>query len=224
MNKKILLGIVSIATLAFLGACGNGMTKDTSTNMTNQASSSIASVNNDQSAASSTSASANSESNSSISSTSSLLNQTFKVSLDDAIQLFLAEHIDTVITSIEFDQNFGVYGYKIEGVDNTKDYELFIDANTKEVSREREELLDYEDANGVAKKNDALTLDKIISPKKAMETAFLETNKQGDITEWKLSQEVQTTFYEVTIRNGTNETEVKINSVSGTLLQTEQDD
>ena len=153
-----------------------------------------------------------------------LLNQEFKVSLDDAIQLFSKEHPDVAITSIEFDTNFGAYGYKIEGVDDAKEYELFIDADTKEISKQKEERLDSEDANGAARKNDALLLDNIISPQKAMEAAFSEANKQGDITEWKLSQEVQKTFYEVTIKNGSNETEVKIDSVSGDILQTEQDD
>ncbi len=212
MKKKIFIGLVSIATVTVLGACGNGMTKETSTNTDNQATSN------------SKVASSTSESSLSTDTSASLLNQEFKVSLDESIQLFSTEHPDAAITSIEFDQNFGVHGYKIEGVDNSKEYELFIDANTKEVSREREELLDSEDANGVAKKNDALVLDNLISPQKAMEIAFSEMNKQGDITEWKLSQEVQTTFYEVIIRNGTNETEVKIDSISGNLLQTEQDD
>ncbi|MBC9788205.1 MULTISPECIES: PepSY domain-containing protein [Carnobacterium] len=212
MNKKIVLGMISIATVALLGACGNGNTKETSTN------------NNNQATSSSQVASSTTESSPSTTSTSSLLNQEFKVSLDDAIQLFSKEHPDVAITSIEFDTNFGAYGYKIEGVDDAKEYELFIDADTKEISKQKEERLDSEDANGAARKNDALLLDNIISPQKAMEAAFSEANKQGDVTEWKLSQEVQKTFYEVTIKNGSNETEVKIDSVSGDILQTEQDD
>lgn len=212
MNKKIIIGIVSIATVAVLGACGNGNTKDTSTNTNNQATSS------------SQATTSTSENTPNTSSASSLLNKEFKVSLDDAIQVFSNEHPDVAITSIEFDTNFGTYGYKIEGVDDSNEYELFINADTKEVSKQREERLDSEDANGVARKNDALALDKIISPQKAMEAAFSEVNKQGDITEWKLSQEVQKTFYEIKIKNGSNETEVKVDSVSGTVLQTEQDD
>lgn len=211
MNKKIVIGMISIAAAALLGACGNGNTKDTSTNS------------NDQATSSSQVVSSANESSLSTASTSSLLDQEFKVSLDEAIQLYSKEHPDAAITSIEFDKRLGAYGYKIEGVDDSKEYELFIDADTKKMSKQREERLDSEDANGVAKKNDALLLDNIISPQEAMEAAFSEASNQGDITEWKLNQEIQKTFYEVTVKNRLNETEIKIDSVNGTVLQTERD-
>lgn len=203
MNKKIIIGIVSVASMVILGACGNGNTNETTTNTDNQTSSSSKVSTSDNS------------------STSSLLSQEFEVSLDDAIGLFKTEHPDVAITSIEFDKNFGAYGYKIEGVDDTKEYELFIDAHTSEISKKREENVDSE---GAARRNDALVLDNIISPQKAMEIAFSEVSEQGDITQWKLNQEIQSTFYEVTIRNKRNDSEIKIDSVSGTILETEQDD
>ncbi|WP_257963776.1 hypothetical protein [Carnobacterium maltaromaticum] len=40
MNKKLVIGMISIATVVLLGACGNGNTKETSTNNNNQATSS----------------------------------------------------------------------------------------------------------------------------------------------------------------------------------------
>lgn len=198
MNKKIMIGIISTAIVVILGACGN--MKDTSTN------------NNKATFSSQTM------------STSSLLNQDFKISLDDAIQLFSKELPDVAITSIEFDKSFGNYGYKIEGVDEIKEYEIFVDADTKEKSKQREERLDAEDANGVARKNNALLLDNIISPEKAMKIAFSEIKKKGDIIDWKLSQEMQKTYYEVTVKNRLSKTEVKIDSVSGAVLKIEQDD
>ena len=206
MDKKVIIGMVSVASMVILGACGNGNTNETTTNTDNQTSSSSKVSTSDNS------------------STSSLLSQEFEVSLDDAIGLFKTEHPDVAITSIEFDKNFGAYGYKIEGVDDTKEYELFIDSHTSEISKKREENIDSEDGDGAARRNDALVLDNIISPQKAMEIAFSEVSEQGDVTEWKLNQEIQSTFYEVSIRNGRNDSEIKIDSVSGTILETEQDD
>ena len=70
MDKKVIIGMVSVASMVILGACGNGNTNETTTNTDNQTSSSSKVSTSDNS------------------STSSLLSQEFEVSLDDAIGLF----------------------------------------------------------------------------------------------------------------------------------------
>lgn len=236
MKKKIVFGMISIVTVSLLGACKIGDTNGQLTNNNHTKSSSpivsSASKNSSSTIENIKDSSKNdkdkevvssaSESNSSI--IYDLINQEFEVSLDDAIQLVLDEHPDVVITSIEFNKNLGAYGYEIEAVDDVKEFELFIDANTKEIKKQKEELLDFEDRNGIAKKNDVLLLDNIISPEQAMEIAYSEVNKKGEVTEWELSKKNHNVYYEVIIKNNSNETEVKIDSVNGYILQTKQGD
>ncbi len=45
----------------------------------------------------------------------------------------------------------GNYFYQVEGVDDTNEFELKIDAETKETSEERTEKLDADEQNGVKK-------------------------------------------------------------------------
>ncbi|MDT2645967.1 PepSY domain-containing protein [Enterococcus dongliensis] len=71
------------------------------------------------------------------------------VSVADAIKAYQEAYPDSDITSIDLETSLGKYLYKIEGVDDDKEYELRVDANTKAVSKEREENLDAEDRNGV---------------------------------------------------------------------------
>ena len=71
------------------------------------------------------------------------------VTVEEAIQIFQDKYPDAAITSIDLDTSFGNYFYQVEGVDDTNEFELKIDAETKETSEERTEKLDADEQNGV---------------------------------------------------------------------------
>lgn len=48
--------------------------------------------------------------------------------------MFEIQYTDAVITSIEFDKDFGSYKYIVEGVNDFKEFELKIDSDTKETN------------------------------------------------------------------------------------------
>lgn len=154
---------------------------------------------------------------------SSTANTTFKVSTDEAIKAYQEAYPDSDITSLELESSLGKYLYKVEGVDDSKEYEVRVDADTKEVSKEREENLDMEDQEGVKRKEDKLELTDLLSVEKVSDIAVEHVGK-GKATEWSLDKDMGITFWEVKVMDGQKETDVKINAKTGDILEAEADD
>ncbi|WP_369900015.1 PepSY domain-containing protein [Bacillus manliponensis] len=148
--------------------------------------------------------------------------ETYKISVHEAIEIFEEKHPNAAITSINFDKDFGKYRYDIEGVDDSKEYEISVDATSKDI-KEKEEKLDREDANGQKKRNEALNLEKIITPQEAMQAALIEMNNKGNAVEWSMEQELQNTYYSVQVKDGRTETEVNVSAADGKILSVEAD-
>lgn len=147
----------------------------------------------------------------------------FNVSVDDAVKAYQEAYPDSDITSVDLETSFGKYLYKIEGVDDSKEYEVTVDANTKAVSKEQEESLDMEDRDGVKRNEDKLDLENLLSVEKISDIATKHVGK-GKATDWSLDKDLGTTFWEVKVMDGHKETEVKIDAKSGEVLESETDD
>lgn len=202
MNKKIITALVCLVSLSLLGACGND--------------------NDGNQRVTSSVASSESLTVSSHPTSTSLKNTEFKISLDEAIAAFTDKHPNTAITKIELGTDFGQYKYKIKGIDETNEYELKVDATTKEISKEEQEPLDKDERNGVAKKEEGLDLTNVISPKKAIESAGTVANNKkitGNVTEWTLEKDNQRIVYGVKFEDGQNDTELKIDGINGKLIE-----
>ncbi len=145
------------------------------------------------------------------------------VTVDEAIQIFQDTYPDAVVTSLELDTTFGNYFYKIEGVDDTNEYELTIDAETKAVSDERTEKLDADEQNGVKKAEDQLDTQDLLSLTEISDIAVQEVGG-GEATDWDLDKEMNVTYWEVKVQEGNTKTNVKINAQTGEVLETEIDD
>jgi uncharacterized membrane protein YkoI len=183
----------------------------------------LAGCNSDSEESISSSSTSKQTSQTSKSQSSSQKNTNFKVSVEDAIKEYQKEYPDSDITSIDLETSFGNYFYKIEGVDDNKEYEVRVDADTKKVSKEREEELDMEDKEGVKRKEDKLNIENLLSIEKVSEIAT-ENVGSGKATDWSLDKDMGTTYWEVKVIDGQKETEVKINAQSGDVLETETDD
>lgn len=146
-----------------------------------------------------------------------------KVSLDDAIKAYEQAYPNTAITSIDLSTTLGAYYYEITGVDDAKEYEVKINAETGELTKEREEALDADERNGVAKKNEAVDLKNILTIEKATDIA-IEAAGQGEAVEWTLEREMSTTYWEIAVKNGSSETSVKMDAKTGNILETELED
>lgn len=140
------------------------------------------------------------------------------MSTEDAIQRYQETFPNTDITSISLERRQGDPVYKIEGVDNSKEYELSLNAQTNEVVRQRDEDLDNDDQN---EQHDTLQVDGILSVDQIADVA--QSNAQGSIEEFELKEDSGTTYWEVKLKDGNNETEIKIDAQTGDVLEQEQD-
>lgn len=147
----------------------------------------------------------------------------FKVSVEDAIQAYQEVHPDTDITTIELDSSLGNYFYKVEGMDDEKEYEVTIDAQTKEVTKQKEEALDADEQKGVKRQEDKLDLSDLLSVEEAAKIATDEA-KSGQATDWDLDKEMNVTYWDVQVKDGNKETNVKLDAKTGEVLEVELDD
>ncbi len=148
-----------------------------------------------------------------------------KVTVAEAIAAFEKAYPDTSITSIDLDTSFGAYYFEVQGVDDNKEYELKINAETGEETKEREENLDADEKNGVKKAEDALNLKDILSIDDATKFAAEALGvTQETATDWSLDKELTITYWEVTFKSGRSESSVKLNAQTGDILETELDD
>lgn len=146
-----------------------------------------------------------------------------KVSVEDAIKAYNEAYPNTSITSLDLDPSFGIYYYEIKGVDDSKEYEVKINAETGELKKEREETLDQDEQNGVEKKNEALELKDILSIEDVSKIAE-DSVGEGTANEWSLERDLSLTYWEVKVQTGNKEMTVKINAQTGDVLEKELDD
>ena len=205
-NKYLLVGISMLSISLLAGCSGNDTSSDQSTSQPQNTSSSISQ---------STSATETSD-------TASQENGKRTVSVEDAIKAFQDTYPDADITSLELDTSFGKYFYKVEGVDDSKEYEIRVDGETKKIEKEREESLDDDEKNG-EKRKDKLALTDLLSIEKAASIAEKEVGS-GQATDWDLDQELGTTYWEVTVEDNGTETNVKMDARTGEILEKEVDD
>lgn len=199
MYKKLATVGVAVLLVGALSACGSNDDKDTSSNSSSQETTTSKSDNNE-----------------------SLQNKSFDMSYEDAINAFKEKHGDAEISSVELEENLGKYVYKVDGISNDNEYEMKFNAETKEQLSDETDKLDREDAGGVEKENEKISLDGIKTPKEAMDKAV--TEQAGDVTSWKIERELDTTYYEVTVKQDNKKYEIKLNAKTLDVLQTEQDD
>ena len=145
------------------------------------------------------------------------------VSLEKVTTAFEKKYPEAKITSLQLDTDFGRYFYEIEGVDQQKEYQVEVNAETGEFTKEKVETLDADEQNGVKMQEEALDLTNIISREQATTLAEKEA-KVGQATDWKLEKELGITYWEVKVKEGQQKTEVKIDAHSGKILTTERDD
>ncbi|MBC1619984.1 PepSY domain-containing protein [Listeria welshimeri] len=204
MYKKLAAVGVTVLLVGALSACSFGDDdKDTSSNNSSKETTS-------------------SKSSSNNSSTDSLQNKNFDMSYEDAVSAFKDKHSDAEISGVELEKNLGKYVYTIEGISNDNEYEMKFNAETKEQMSDETDKLDQEDAGGVEKENEKLNLDGIKTPKEAMDKAI--SSQAGDVTSWNIERELDTTYYEVTVKQDNNKYDIKLNAKTLEVLQTEQDD
>lgn len=142
-----------------------------------------------------------------------------KLSQQEAIDKFHQQFSGKQLKSIELNREGKHYLYEIEGFDSNNEYSVNINAETGQIGHVHSEKLDHDDRN-----QKALDFKGTISRDDASRIA--EEHIKGTSEEWKLEQDEDTgkTYWEVNVKNGHQETEVKINAHTKEVISTEHDD
>ena len=142
-----------------------------------------------------------------------------KLSQQEAIDKFHQQFSGKQLKSIELNREGKHYLYEIEGFDSINEYSVNINAETGQIGHVHSEKLDHDDRN-----QKALDFKGTISRDDASRIA--EEHIKGTSEEWKLEQDEDTgkTYWEVKVKNGHQETEVKINAHTKEVISTEHDD
>lgn len=142
-----------------------------------------------------------------------------KLSQQEAIDKFHQQFSGKQLKSIELNREGKHYLYEIEGFDSNNEYSVNINAETGQIGHVHSEKLDHDDRN-----QKALDFKGTISRDDASRIA--EEHIKGTSEEWKLEQDEDTgkTYWKVKVKNGHQETEVKINAHTKEVISTEHDD
>ncbi|MBO1306922.1 PepSY domain-containing protein [Enterococcus sp. 669A] len=213
--KKTMMTLLALGGMGvLLAGCGpNNQNLESNTNTNTTSSSS----------ANSQATSGTSTANSSNTATNTTGADAFAISLADAISIYQEQYPDSDITGIDINDRLGNFYYEVTGVDDNTEYEIDIDANNGEFKLDREEALDNDERDGVERRQESLNLDNLLSLDEINQIALSEV-PNGTINEWSLEKELSTTYWEVSVRDGSREVNVSIDAQSGNVLETEVDD
>lgn len=212
MKRKQLLGVVALSALAVitLAACANN--QETKTADIETSSSQVAQETTKESQISDSQAEA-----------SDSINLSELTPLTDVIKQYQEAYPEVDITKIALKDSFGTLYYVVEGVDDATEFEFKVNAKTNEAKKGQEEKLDKEDRDGQKRQNEALDLSDLAPLEEIIETAQ-EKVSSGDVMELELERELSTTYWTVTIKEGFQESNVKIDAKTKEVLEVELDD
>lgn len=139
------------------------------------------------------------------------------VSLPEAVALFTETHPQATIHSVELDSSWGKLQYEISGLDESNEYEMHIDGETKNVIKDLTES-ERETKN-------TLDFSAIIDPATAIKTA----SESPELTEmsptsWELEADDGIQRYTIQYEQGAQEAEAYVNALSGEMYSIEIDD
>ncbi|MBM7610033.1 putative membrane protein YkoI [Lysinibacillus composti] len=210
MFKKL---TITAFALLLLTACGTDTTEENVSTTTQPSTVSEVNMTNINNKTSAVGVSSNTQN---LATNGDLTNPT--VSMTEAVNIFKEAYPDAKIESIDLDTEFGRLHYDIEGFDSSKEYEIEIDATTKEIKENKVET-DRRDTN------ESLDFSAIIDPAEAIEHASKKTEVEGlSPTGWSLEAEHGKQTYTIEYEKNGSDIEIKINATTGKILKVEIDD
>lgn len=149
--------------------------------------------------------------------TAKLKTTDIKLSMSEALNKFDQKFKDTKIKSIDLQAEGNSYVYEIDGMDNNKEYTAKIDANNGKILHSESKKLDLDD-----RLDKTIDLDNVISRKQA--TKIAEKKVKGTTEEWKLEQDHNKAYWEITVNDGSKKHEVKIDAETKKVVEVDHDD
>lgn len=139
-----------------------------------------------------------------------------KVDQNTAVDKFNQKYQNKQLSEISLDDEHGKYVYEVKGFDDTKEYEVKVNAKTGKVVKSESEKRDR------GEEEYQLDPGKVISRDEASKIAE-DAAKKGKSREWELKQEKDKAVWEVKVVDGRHATEVTIDAGSKAVISTEKD-
>ena len=201
MLSTVKIGLVSGSALLLLAACSSTeVPTNSSTSSTGSTSSTTTGTD------SSSSVSENFE------------GKSFSVTYEQAIADFQEAYPTAVISSIDFDKDFGEYTFEISGFDDTQEIEWEISAEHGEETKNKTEMKDSDNDEQELMVDALMTIDELItkSEEEAPNAVLASWNLEAD-------EDTNTPLFTGEFKEGMNEVDVHLNAETGELLSVEND-
>lgn len=142
----------------------------------------------------------------------------FSVTYEQAIADFQKAYPDAVISSVDFDKDFGKYSFEISGFDDTQEMEWEVNAENGEEIKNKTEKKDSDNDDRELMVDDLMTIEELI-------TASEEEAQNAVLVSWNLDADDDTNIPLFTgeFKEGKNEVEVHLNAETGEFLSIEND-
>lgn len=142
------------------------------------------------------------------------------VTADQAIKVFQDEHPKSDVTALTLEKKQGKYFYEVEGLSNSEEHELKVDAQNKKISAKETETLDKVEQKGVKRQEEKINTKDLLTIKQAVKKAQ-EKVKSGNVTEVSLDNKLGITYWKVEFEQSDKEVSVNINANNGKFLSKE---
>lgn len=140
------------------------------------------------------------------------------VTVDEAVAVYTKAHPKSDVVSVDLENKHNSFVYKIKGKDAKNKFKVSIDAESKKVLKDKTKTLESDDKN-LAK----IETKGTITPQKAAEIAEKAAGK-GTAQDFELKNKSNTFYWSVEVKDGHNDTDVKIDAKTGKVLETQKDD
>lgn len=134
-----------------------------------------------------------------------------KITASEAYNIFLNAKADSKVEKIALEYDNNAYYYKVEGYDNTNEYELKIDAITGQIIKEEQELND--------KRNTEIRLSDLEKIDKLIDKSIEDYKDEFISVEWELSVKNNKLILEVDIEGNNGDIEYTYDLETGNLLK-----
>ncbi|MBS4461302.1 PepSY domain-containing protein [Aerococcaceae bacterium zg-B36] len=145
------------------------------------------------------------------------------MTFEEVVAAYQKEFPNTDIQSIELERQLDKWVVSVEGLDNDNEYDIKFNATTKEVISKGSSVLDTDEANGIEREKEKIELNKLSSFDDAAQVALAEVTS-GEVMKWDLERDNGVTYWEVTIKDGQQVYEVRLDAYSKKVLEVEIDD
>lgn len=137
-----------------------------------------------------------------------------KLSPIEAYGIYIEKYPNAKVTQVQLDKDLGSYVYKIEGIDNNKEYEISLNPVTGKIIKEDTDREVDNDDNGEITKSHVEKIENLVN------MALKDSGEASKVDEWSLEFDDGRIILEVEIdKKGLDDDEYKYDVETETLIE-----